>query len=178
MRGGIGLDDGGGSGIQLMDCFHDAVNGDAIHFEELLVGCALTELILDADLADARTTLAGNNLRNASTETMHDRVVFNRDNCTGCDAVLDLVLIERLDRVHIDEAHGQAFTFKLLCCLNRQTNRVAVRNDRNVGAFVQHLCLADLEFLIFTVDLRHFVAGEAQEHRAFLIRGSTNELAG
>lgn len=79
MRGGIGLDDGGGSGIQLMDCFHDAVNGDAIHFEELLVGCALTELILDADLADARTTFTGNNLRNASTEAMHDRVVFNRD---------------------------------------------------------------------------------------------------
>ena len=79
MRGGIGLDDGGGSGIQLMDCFHDAVNGDAIHFEELLVGCALTELILDADLADARTTFAGNNLRNASTEAIHNRVVFNRD---------------------------------------------------------------------------------------------------
>ena len=54
MRGESGWMMGGGSGIQLMDYFHDAVNGDAIHFEKLLVGCALTELILDADLADAR----------------------------------------------------------------------------------------------------------------------------
>ena len=106
----------------------------------------------------------GQRLCNGAAETTGDEVILRRDDVAGFLCGLDDgVLVERLDRVHIDHADGNAFLGKSVCRRDGQRDERAGGDDGEVGAVEGGDGLADFVVIVLRgIDGRLCAAGDAE----------------
>ena len=94
-------------------------------------------------------------------------MIFNGDYLADIvNAGIDSFVIQRFERVHVENSCAYALALKLARGIQCKAHRIADRDYRNVLTVAQTDSLADCKLLILVIYDGNGVAREAQIHRA------------
>ena len=149
-----------------MRCRLDLCNRDALIFQQLQIGTGLTKAILYADPVHLAISLFRRCFSYCAPQTIDHIVIFYRDDVSAfCSSLLYCILIQRFDRMHIQQPDRNTFLRQLICSLYCLAQDVTGRNDRNIITFSELLCLSNFKFLFFRVKNRNGIPGKTHVDR-------------